>query len=135
MSTIPPRAEYSPGSRTVPVRAYPLASRNRDSAVGSMSSPGASDKARPANALRGGTRCTIALTVVSTIRAPPGSACNCASVAIRSDTSSGFGLTRSYGRQSQAGNRNTWILGEKNASASATRAIRASSRATCSTGP
>ena len=85
----------------------------------------------PANADRGGTRCTSAFTVVSTIRGLLGFSSNRPSVAIRSDTRAAFGDTRSYGRQSQAGNRSTSASGITNASASASRAIRASSRVTC----
>ncbi len=72
----------------------------------------------------GGTRCTSALTVVSTILAPLAGSSSRASVAIRSLTISAFGLTRSYGRQSHAGNFSRSTSGAKNASASASRDIR-----------
>ncbi len=89
----------------------------------------------PANAARGGTRCTSALTVLTTMRPPEAGSSSRVRVATRSETRAGLGATRSYGRQSQAGKRNTSTPGAKKSRSSTMRASAASSRATCSSGP
>ena len=85
-------------------------------------------------AARGGTFCNSAFTVVSTMRGPGPSSRRSSrrvSVSMRRATISPFGDTRSYGRQSHAGNASTSTSGAKKASASASRAVRTSSSATC----
>ena len=61
------------------------------------------DSVLPAKALRGGTRCTSAFTVVSTRRGPFAGSISRVNVAMRSAITAGLGETRSYGRQSHAG--------------------------------
>ena len=69
------------------------------------------------------------------MRGPVGFSSSRASVAMRSETSAGLGDTRSYGRQSQAGKRRISASGTTKASASASRAMRASSRVDVQDGP
>ena len=63
--------------------------------AGAAVPPARSVRAAPANIARGGRRCTRALTVVSTMRGLSAGSPSRARVAMRSDTSSGFGDTRS----------------------------------------
>ncbi len=63
--------------------------------------------------VQGGTRCTSAFTVVSTMRRAGAGSSRRDKVAIRSDTTAGLGDTRSYGRQSQAGKRSVSRSGAK----------------------
>ena len=64
-------------------------------ASGSAVPPGRRTKLAPLNAVRGGTRWTRALTVVSTMRGRAGVSSRRARVAMRSDTISGLGEMRS----------------------------------------
>ena len=65
MSTMPPRTAKSPGSTTVPVREKPFSLRNEISLSDPTRLPGAAVKVWPSIRLRGTTRCSTALTVVS----------------------------------------------------------------------
>ena len=106
-SRMPPRTAYSPGSRTVEARVKPLSSSHSITPAIPSTLPGATESACVATKSRAGTRCNAAFTVVSSTdglsrpvdarqarqrrscAAPPRRRC---------------GETRSYGRQSQAGN-------------------------------
>ena len=94
---MPPRTAKSPGSTTVPVREKPFCCRKAsNSSISARGCPGAAVKVAAAIALRGGTRCNTALTVVSTMRGPAG--CRLSSrdsVASRRATTVGAGDTRS----------------------------------------
>ena len=80
-------------------------------------------------------RWVAALIVVSTAAGRSKPRASAASVAIRAAAISGFGEMRSYGRQSQAGKRSTGNSGAKKRKEARIAASRASSRATCTTGP
>ena len=96
LQRVPPRTAYSPGSITVPVRWKPARFSRCTSRFMSMRWPAAMVLSDLRMNSRGGTRCRIALTVVSTtvglLRAP---ATSLASVAIRVATICAFGPMRS----------------------------------------
>ncbi len=86
--------------------------------------------------LRAGTRCTMALTVVSTmVGCLRVARASLASAAMRRATMSEPGPTRSYGTVSQAGKVMTRTFGAKKDSACSSCSMRRSSRATCSSVP
>ncbi len=62
---MPPRTAYSPGSRTVEARVKPLSSSHSITPAMPSTLPGATDSACVATNSRAGTRCSAALTVVS----------------------------------------------------------------------
>ena len=62
---MPPRTAYSPGSRTVEARVKPLSSSHSTMPAMPVTLPGATESACVATKSRAGTRCSAALTVVS----------------------------------------------------------------------
>ena len=93
---MPPRSANSPNSRTVSVREYPLRARNAGERIELQLVPTRVTNEAVAKDARAGTRCSIALTVVTTTRPPflvrPASA---TSAAVRALAISGLGETRS----------------------------------------
>ncbi len=96
-STMPPRTANSPVSRTVEVRKYPFMSSQRASCSVSTMLPGAAEKLSEATFEKAGTRCSAALTVVSSRRglSPDLVLASRDSVVIRCATMEGAGETRS----------------------------------------
>jgi hypothetical protein len=135
MSMIPPRTAKSPGSTTVEAREKPIRASQAVSASMSTWRPASAVKLAPATVSGVGTRCEAALRVVTSTAGRSHPCAMAARVAIRVAAISGFGETRSYGRQSHAGSGSTGSSGAKMASASVSAAARASSRATWITGP
>ncbi len=108
----------------------PLSSSQRVMPSMSSTLPGATDSDCVATISRAGTRWSAALTVVSRIdgRSRPLTRASRASAVMRCATTPACGDTRSYGRQSQAGNSSTAMSGAKNVSARASAAMRGPSR-------
>ena len=103
-------------------------------AAGSSRSPRRITAMRPRISDAGGTRCSAAEIVVSRMHGwPEATDGSLLSVSIRRPAISGLGETRSYGRQSQAGNSSRSISGTKKARASASSARRTSSLAMTTT--
>src|SRR5215813_11797218 len=100
----------------------------------SMRFPGTAENDCVATSAFAGTRCSAALTVVSSTegRSLPLRRDSRDSAVIRCATTPACGETRSYGRQSQAGNSSTATSGAKNASERASAAMRGPSRQTTS---
>ena len=129
-STMPPRMAYSPASRTVEARMKPLSSSHSVIPDMAMTLPGAAASDWRDRISRGGTRCSMALTVASRIagRSRPLMRASRASVVMRCATTPACGDTRSYGRQSQAGNSSTSTSGAKKVSERDSAAMREPSR-------
>ena len=93
---MPPRTAYSPGSRTVEARVKPLSSSHSITPCMPSTLPGATDKACVATQSRPGTRCSVALPVVSSTEGGRGpSRVSRDSAVMRCATTLALGETRS----------------------------------------